>query len=333
MNIAQAKCIPLQSYLERQGHRPKHARQNGRELWYHSPIRQGDKTPSFKIDTLKNIWYDHGAAKGGTIIDLICELCACDVRDALHHLDRTGLYSPVLPTPATSTSPATGSAGRPDQYAVSATAPGASRRVGSTWATDAKTAPAGEKEKGGALQLISEGPLRHPALLQYLAKRGIDLDIASGYLSQIDFKGAQGIGTYFGVGYPAGDGFEVRSALFKGFVGTAKTVSFHDRPKATCLQVFEGFMDFLSYLTKNQTREPKQAVLVLNSTNLWRRSLPYINNPRFAEIRLYLDNDAAGDAATQQLIQSAQTPAKLADMRSHYAGYEDLNAWLIGQRR
>ena len=74
MNIAQAKCIPISAYLERQGISPKKTRQAGRELWYNSPIRQDDANPSFKVDTVKNLWFDHGVATGGNIIDLVREL-------------------------------------------------------------------------------------------------------------------------------------------------------------------------------------------------------------------------------------------------------------------
>ena len=41
-------------------------------------------------------------------------------------------------------------------------------------------------------------------------------------------------------GYPSGNGFEARNALFKGFVGTGKVVTFHDKPNANRLQVYEG---------------------------------------------------------------------------------------------
>lgn len=313
MNIAQAKCIPLSAYLERQGLRPQKSRQGGRELWYHSPIRDGDENPSFKVDTIKNLWFDHGVASGGNIIDLVREMCSCDVRDALQHLERTGLYSPALAAPITS----------------AGMSRGASRQ---SEAMPKKQVAEGEKETNGAFELVSSGPLQHPALLQYLTKRGIDHDIARQYLSQIDFKAPQSAGKYFSLGYPSGDGFEARNALFKGFVGTGKTVTFHDMPGATRLQVFEGFMDFLSYLSKDKPAQPVGAVLVLNTTNLWQRALPYINDSRFEEVRLYLDNDDAGNAATRKLFESAQTPSKLADMRSYYAGYEDLNAWLLGQK-
>lgn len=313
MNIAQAKCIPLSAYLERQGLTPQKSRQGGRELWYHSPIRDGDENPSFKVDTIKNLWFDHGVATGGNIIDLVREMCSCDVRDALQHLERTGLYSPALATPLTS-------------FNVPR---GASRRYE---AMPEKQTAEGEKEKNGAFELVTSGPLMHPALLQYLTKRGIDHDIAGQYLSQIDFKGPQSAGKYFALGYPSGDGFEARNALFKGFVGTGKAVTFHDKPGSTLLQVFEGFMDFLSYLSKDKPSQPVGAVLVLNTTNLWQRALPYINDPRFEEVRLYLDNDDAGEAATLKLFENADDSSKLADMRSHYAGFDDLNVWLLGRK-
>lgn len=313
MNIAQAKCIPIGAYLERQGLKPQKARQGGRELWYHSPIRSGDENPSFKVDTIKNLWFDHGVATGGNIIDLVRELCSCDVRDALQHLEKTGLYSPALTSPTISTGMLRG----------------ASRR---SKASPEKQVAEGEKEKSWAFKLVSQKPLQHPALLQYLTKRGIDHDIAREYLSQIEFNAPQSAGKYFALGYPSGDGFEARNALFKGFVGTGKAVTFHDKLGAQVLQVFEGFMDFLSYLSKDSGTQPVGAVLVLNTTNLWQRALPYINEPRFTEVRLYLDNDDAGEAATRKLFENVPDSTKLADMRSYYAGYEDLNAWLLGRK-
>lgn len=313
MNIAQAKCIPLEQYLERQGLKPQKTRQGGRELWYHSPIRDGDENPSFKVDTVKNLWFDHGVAHGGNIIDLVREMCSCDVRDALRHLEQTRLYSPALASPTTSPRLSRGASRRSD-------------------AGLEKLAAAGEKEKSWAFELVSSGPLQHPALLQYLTKRGIDHDIAREYLSQIDFKAPGNAGKYFALGYPSGDGFEARNALFKGFVGTGKSVTFHDKPGATLLRVFEGFMDFLSYLSAGSVRETSGAVLVLNSTNLWTKALPYLNDPRFEEVRLYLDNDDAGSAASRKLFENALDASKLSDMRSYYADYEDLNAWLLGEK-
>jgi hypothetical protein len=57
MRADQARTIPIDRYLDTQGIKPARTRMGGRELWYSSPLRQGDETPSFKIDTLKNLWY------------------------------------------------------------------------------------------------------------------------------------------------------------------------------------------------------------------------------------------------------------------------------------
>ena len=307
MRADQARTIPIDVYLEQRGLKPVKARLGGRELWYHSPIREGDDHPSFKVDTSKNLWFDHGLVRGGNIIDLVREFYQCNVSQALAMLERTGLYaghaasSRPLPFPSTAQLPLHGS-----------------------------QAPAGEKEKGGAFELVSQEPVTHPALLQYLELRGIDLDIAAQYLSQISFAPPGSVRTYFALGYPAGTGFEARNAKFKGFVGTGKDITLHDKPDARLLQVFEGFMDFLTYLTLKRTAVPEGTVIVLNSTNLWRRALPYIDDPRFEEVRLYLDNDDAGNAATQAFLEHA-TSSRLADMRTHYADAEDLNAWHLAR--
>jgi hypothetical protein len=316
MNIAQAKCIPIASYLAKQGHQPKTSKHAGRELWYQSPIRADDTNPSFKVDTVKNLWFDHRLATGGTIIELVCDMASCGVRDALQHLDRSGLYSPALAEPQT---------GQPSKTPHSETTRRAKRGNN---AVVQNSDSAGEKERSGSLELIQAKPLNHPALLQYLAKRKIDHKIAAEYVSQIDFKGPQGRGTYFALGFPSGGGYEARNALFKGFVGTEKTISFIDQLESRKLLVFEGFMDFLSFLTIRKNPNPECAVLVLNSTNLWRHALPHIQDKRFDEIELFLDNDTAGDAVVKQFAESERT-AKIKDMRGSYNGFDDLNAWLM----
>ena len=66
MRADQARHIPISDYLERSGIKPAKVTRQGRELWYSSPIREGDDTPSFKVDTEKNLWFDHGLAAAGT---------------------------------------------------------------------------------------------------------------------------------------------------------------------------------------------------------------------------------------------------------------------------
>ncbi len=187
---------------------------------------------------------------------------------------------------------------------------------------------AGQKDKdvSGALILISASPLQHPALLQYLQKRKIDTDIVSKYLSQIEYKPPQSAKNCFALGYPAGDGFEARSAHFKGFVGIGKDVTFHKCTNQTKLVIFEGFMDFLSYLTMKNLTEPDGDALVLNSTALKTRALPYLENPQYQEIQLFLGNDEPGNICAAYFLDTAKT-ANITDMRSHYPKHNDLNEW------
>ena len=69
--IKEIKTIPLESFLSSMGHSP--TKRQGTKLWYLSPIRS-ERTPSFKVDTDRNTWYDFGIGKGGNIIDLAAEI-------------------------------------------------------------------------------------------------------------------------------------------------------------------------------------------------------------------------------------------------------------------
>jgi hypothetical protein len=57
----------------------------GNNYWYISPLRN-EKEASFKIDRNKNVWYDHGAGKGGTVVDFVTTYFNCDVSRALQKL-------------------------------------------------------------------------------------------------------------------------------------------------------------------------------------------------------------------------------------------------------
>jgi hypothetical protein len=71
MNIRQAKLIPLETILDRLGHKPCRTASN--QLWYLSPFRD-EATPSFKVNPSLNAWYDFGRGAGGDAIDLIRQL-------------------------------------------------------------------------------------------------------------------------------------------------------------------------------------------------------------------------------------------------------------------
>ena len=67
MDARRMREIPIADFLNAMGVRP--AKQRGQVLWYSAPYRT-ERTPSFKVDTAKNVWFDFGTGKGGDIFDL-----------------------------------------------------------------------------------------------------------------------------------------------------------------------------------------------------------------------------------------------------------------------
>ena len=59
---------------------------------YTSPLRN-EKEPSFKVDYTKNLWYDFGLGKGGSIIDLVMQLEQCTLAEAMAKLENQTSFS------------------------------------------------------------------------------------------------------------------------------------------------------------------------------------------------------------------------------------------------
>ncbi len=75
MTTQEAKQIRIADYLQSLGYVP--IRQQGRSLWYKSPLRE-EAEASFKVNTELNQWYDFGIGRGGNIIALASELYRSD---------------------------------------------------------------------------------------------------------------------------------------------------------------------------------------------------------------------------------------------------------------
>ncbi len=229
MRAKEARDIPISEFLENSGIKPMKFTKSGRELWYSSPIRDGDTNPSFKVDTVKNLWFDFGLSRGGNIIDLVCELTHSTVKEALAILDRSGVHGSV-------------------NYAEYTTTPLPRRSSAQTSLLDEKNKAAGEIEQG-AFEILSVSEIHNPRLIDYLRFRKIDLDIAKSYLKEIHYRPVDGVNSFYALGFPSGDGFEVRSRSFKGSVGVHKEISTLNLGNGKSLSIFEGFMDFLAFLS------------------------------------------------------------------------------------
>ena len=67
MDARQMREIPIADFLNAMGIHP--TKQKGNALWYSAPYRM-ERTPSFKVDIAKNVWFDFGTGNGGDIFDL-----------------------------------------------------------------------------------------------------------------------------------------------------------------------------------------------------------------------------------------------------------------------
>ena len=81
--IPYSNRISIRDFLAWRGIQPKYER-NGYGM-YLSPLRE-ERTPSFKVDYVRNLWYDFGSGEGGTLRTLVMRLERCDSREAVRRL-------------------------------------------------------------------------------------------------------------------------------------------------------------------------------------------------------------------------------------------------------
>ena len=279
MEIQHIKQIAITDYLQQQGYAP--ARVQGIHYWYYSPLRN-ESTPSFKVNTERNQWYDFGSGEHGDIIDLVCALHRCTISEAIRLLSGA------------------------KQVAHQEFSFGGERKIS-------------ERK----LEILSAQPLTNPYLLRYFAERGISLSIANRYCSEIRYNNTNR--TYYAIGF-ANDagGWEIRSPYFKGCIAPKAITTII---KATdVLQIFEGFMDFLSWQTLNPSSTCD--TIVLNSLALLPRIQEKIKS--YKQVEGFLDNDDAGRKSFAVLRQMFP---QVVDGATRYRAHKDLNEWLVAQSK
>jgi hypothetical protein len=172
------------------------------------------------------------------------------------------------------------------------------------------------------IKILYERDLYSPALLQYLSDRKILFSIAREFCKELTYElyGKQ----YFAIGFRNDSGgFELRNLFFKGS-SSPKNFTTIQRDFDN-IAVFEGFFDFLSYLVffSSQTQTRLSDYLILNSLSLFEKARTILEN--YENIRLYLDNDPAGDKLTDYALTLSKN---FTDERKFYKPHKDLNRWL-----
>ena len=171
------------------------------------------------------------------------------------------------------------------------------------------------------LIILSDRELTHPALLGYLTGRGIDPAIARTYCREVRYT--IGGKEYFAIGFrnDAG-GWELRNPLFKGS-STPKNITTLDNGSDTAM-VFEGFIDFLSYLSLKANPTPAIDTTVLNSVTNLQKAVPFLARHRV--VHAFLDNDDAGRKVLARLEESLPL-SEVIDQSVFYSDHKDLNEY------
>lgn len=261
------------------------------EQLYLSMLRDSDTTPSFSVNDKQGTWFDFGEGKGGNIIDFGLQYWkGLPFPEVLEKIVLTcGGLVPVL---------------GPQIY---------------------KRQPSAEKEPNyEILDIKNLGS--NAAILNYLESRGVG-QVAEGRLKEIYYyveDEDKKRNNFFAAGWQNEHGaWEIRNLNFKGCLGH-KAISFIPNSEKK-LAVFEGFFNYLSWLTENPFAA--DSVLVLNSLSLLQAGI--FKAQDFRDIALYLDNDQSGRQATLDFT-SALPWAK--DRAGIYRGYNDYNDLIVAGR-
>ena len=176
-------------------------------------------------------------------------------------------------------------------------------------------------------------PLSSPALFSYLRQRGINTELAKRECCEVRYQ-TDGK-PYFAVGFPnRSGGYEIRNKFFKGCIAPKDITHIRQtEPGETCC-LFEGFMDYLSFLTLRQARHPDrpaldgQEYIVLNSVSNLSKALRPLGD--YERIHCFLDNDRAGLEALREIQR--EYGSRVHDASHVYSGYKDLNDYLNGKK-
>lgn len=180
----------------------------------------------------------------------------------------------------------------------------------------------------GVRRLIEMSDTLPPHLLKYLQEdRCITIEKAMPFLRCISYE-VRGF-HYQAIGFAnQSGGYELRdNGTFKGTIAPKDiTPIFADRAEPVC--IFEGFIDFLSFLSMKE--EVTNHCLVMNSISNVARSIRYLNDSQVSSIRTFLDNDEAGRKTTEDLVKAG---FKVEDMSVHYRSFKDLNEYHVHRVR
>lgn len=205
ITLEKARNISIELVLQKMNYTP--SKTIGFDIWYSSPLHE-EKTPSFKVNTKINRWYDHGLQKGGNFIDFISIKFNYSISEVLKFLENysdTSIFS----------------------------------------FQKQKSIEFNFTETESKIKINKVVNIQHFALKQYLENRKIYFYENEQFLKEVHYEvnGKK----YFGIGFQnRSNGFEIRSKYAKVCI-VKKDISLVVKGYKNKLRIFEGFLDFLSF--------------------------------------------------------------------------------------
>lgn len=258
------------------------------DLVMYFAINRQESTPSLSINLKKNTALDFGTGKVYDVVSLVQEICNCSVQEALKIISEKNFSSFQTQTEFNK-----------KEYSV-------------------------ERKNYKIVKI--KNIVSHTALLSYLQERQITQH--QDYFKEIHYEVKNSnneIKKYFGIAFQNDSGgFEVRNKYCKVCIGKKDITSILGNYK--CLRVFEGFIDFHSYLSYNEAVNwtPSDFV-ILNSNSLVHKIRDLLAN--YTHVELFLDNDESGSEATCKILS---WHSNTQDLRFLYSDFKDFNDfWVV----
>jgi DNA primase len=184
-----------------------------------------------------------------------------------------------------------------------------------------------QKYNESQIELKHIQPLQNQALIQYLSSRKINPVIAAKYCKEAYYKITNNEKQYFSIAFENdSNGFELRNKYFKGST-SPKDITTIPGKNHLAVNVFEGFMDFISALTFYNSDCSACDTIVLNGVGFIKKFINLL--PNYTKINLYLDTDKAGQEAAKR-IQELR-PEAVNRSQIIYPQYKDFNEFIINQ--
>jgi DNA primase len=177
-------------------------------------------------------------------------------------------------------------------------------------------------DESGRIIINHVKSLKKKALTDYLKLRRVNLDLAKKFVSEASYSvhGKE----YFAIAFKNDQGgYELRNSYFK----TGSSPKYFTTIKgkdSSQVNIFEGFMDFLSCCTY-YGQVPRFRTIVLNSLSFLPRIEQLLASAE--SVNLYLDNDRAGWLATDKFKSNHERVRDWAPIL--YPDHKDFNEFLM----